>query len=41
MEELSSHSYLKDNVDVGGIFEAAVHLDDIGMVEEHLYLDLA
>jgi hypothetical protein len=40
MVELPSGPYLQDDVDVAGIVEAAVHLDDVGMVQEHLDFDL-
>ena len=41
MVELSSGSHFEDDVDVVGVVEAAVHLDDVGVVEEHLDLDLS
>lgn len=40
MEELSAHSHLKDDINIGGILETAVHLDYVGMVEKHLDLHL-
>lgn len=41
MIELSSRPHLQDNIDIDCVVEAAIHLDDIGMVEEHLDLDLS
>lgn len=41
MVELSSRSNFQYNVDVAGIVEAPVHLDDVRVVEEHLDLDFA
>lgn len=41
MVELPSRPDLQNNVDIDGIMEAAVHLDDIRMIEEHLYLNLS
>ena len=41
MVQLSSGSYFQDDVDVVGVVEAAVHLDDVGVVEEHLDLHLS
>ncbi len=40
MVELPSRAYLQDDVDVELVVEAAVHLDDVGMVQEHLDLHL-
>jgi hypothetical protein len=40
MIELPSSSNFQYNVDVDCIVEAAIHLDDVGMIQEHLYLDL-
>lgn len=39
MEELAAHSDLKNDINIGGVFKTAVHLDYIGMVEEHLDLN--
>lgn len=41
MIQLSSRSDLQNNVDVDRIMEAPIHLDDIRMIEEHLYLNLS
>ena len=41
MVELSAHGYFQYDVDVFLVLEAAVHLDDVGVVEEDLYFDLA
>lgn len=38
MEELSAHSDLENDINIGGVFKTAVHLDYIGMIEEHLDL---
>ena len=40
MIELSSCSYFKNDVDIRYIIEAAIHLDDVGMVQKHLNFDL-
>lgn len=39
--KLASSSYFKYDVDVDCIVEAAVHLDDVGMIEKHLDLHLS
>ena len=39
--ELPSCAYLKDDVDVEFVMEAAVHLDYVGVVEKHLDFDLS
>jgi hypothetical protein len=39
-EELASHGYLQDDVDVLLVVEAAVELDDVGVAQEHLDLHL-
>jgi hypothetical protein len=39
--ELSPGAHLEDDVDVGHVVKAAVHLDDVGVVQEHLNLYLA
>lgn len=36
--ELASGSNFKNNVDISRVVEAAVHFDDIGVVEKHLNL---
>ena len=41
LKELPAHGNFKDDVDMLLIIEAAKELDDIGVVEEHLDLDLA
>ena len=38
MEELAAHSHLKYDVNIGGVLKTAVHLDYVGVVEEHLDL---
>ena len=40
MVKLPSRPHLQNNVDIDCIMEATVHLDDIRMIEEHLYLNL-
>lgn len=39
--KLPPRSHLQNNVYVSRVVETAVHLDDIGMAEEHLYLHLS
>jgi hypothetical protein len=39
--ELSTHANLQDDVDVLFIVKTAVHLDDVGVVEKHLYFDFS
>jgi len=39
--ELSPSAHLQNNVYIRSIVEAAIHFDDVGVVEEHLDLDLA
>lgn len=41
LEELSPHCNLQDDIDVFLVFEQSVHLDDVGVVEVHLYLDFS
>lgn len=41
MVKLPSCSDLQNNVDVDCVVEAAIHLDDIRMIEEHLDLNLS
>ena len=41
MIQLPSCAYLQDDVDIDGITEAAIHLDDIRMIEIHLDLHLS
>lgn len=41
MVELSACAHLQNDVDIGGIVEAAVEFDDIGMIEKHLDLHLS
>lgn len=41
MVKLPTGSYFQNNIDIGCIIEAAVHFDDVGMVEEHLYFYLS
>lgn len=41
LEKLSSHGYLKYDVDMLLIFEASVHFDDVGVVQEHLDFDFS
>lgn len=38
---MSAEGHFKDNIDVGGVLEVAVHFDDIGVVHEHLDLEFA
>ncbi len=38
--ELPARTDLENDVDVGCVMEAAVHFDDVGVVEEHLDFDL-
>ena len=41
MVQLPSGAHLQDDVYIGRIIEATIHLDDVGVVEEHLDLDLS
>jgi hypothetical protein len=41
MIELAACSYLEDDVDVSCIIEAAIHFDDVGMIEKHLNFNLS
>ena len=41
MVELTSSAYFQDDVDVCFIMEEAVHLDDVGMVQKLLNLQLS
>lgn len=41
MVELASSAYLENDVDVDRITEAAVHLDDVGVIQKHLNLHLS
>jgi hypothetical protein len=41
MVQLPSCANLQNDVDVDRIAEAAIHLDDIRMVQKHLYLHLS
>ena len=40
LEELSAHGHFQDDVDVFFVVEAAVELDDVGVRDKHLDLDL-
>lgn len=39
--ELPSGAHLQDDVDVCGVIQVAVHLDDVRVIQEHLNLELA
>jgi hypothetical protein len=41
VKELTSRSDLKDDVDVGGVIEEAVHLDDVRVMQVGLDLELS
>lgn len=41
MIELPSSSNFQNDVDIGSIIEAAIHFNDVGMVEKHLDLHFA
>lgn len=41
MVELASCAYFQNYIDVCGIVEATIHLDDVGVVEKHLDLHLS
>jgi len=41
LEQLPTHSYFQDDVDMLLVFEEAVHLDDVGVVQKLLDFDLS
>ena len=41
MIQLTSCAYLQNDVDIDRIAETTIHLDDIRMVQKHLYLHLS
>ncbi len=41
MVKLPTCAYLQDDVDVETVVKAPVHLDDVGVIEEHLNFHLS